>query len=353
MKFEDIQLSGSLDISGSMVLPLHAEDSDISNPIIGDLYFNTVSQSVKVYNGTGGGWQVLANQTGGGDTPPGITIDYLVVAGGGGGGQTSGSGTRSAGGGGGGFRNSSGTYTGGGLAAENPLSVPSGETLTITVGPGGATNADGGDSSITGTNITDITSIGGGKGGGAGNGAPGDGGSGGGTYSGQTEGSGTAGQGYDGAVGEGGFTYSGGGGGGAGQAGSDQGRGGDGQITTIINTTQQAANSVGESSGGSVYFSGGGGGYGQINRSGTADEPALGGGASLHGNARNVLPNSGGAGAASDTSTGRSQCQGASGVVILRMLTSNYSGTTTGSPTVLTDGSDTILIFKSSGTYTA
>jgi hypothetical protein len=35
------------------------------------------------------------------------------------------------------------------------------------------------------------------------------------------------------------------------------------------------------------------------------------------------------------------------------MLTSDYSGTTTGSPTVATDGSYTILIYKDSGTYTA
>jgi hypothetical protein len=43
---------------------------------------------------------------------------------------------------------------------------------------------------------------------------------------------------------------------------------------------------------------------------------------------------------------------GGSGVVILRMLTSKYSGTTTGSPSVGTNGLDTILTFTSSGTYT-
>jgi hypothetical protein len=40
-------------------------------------------------------------------------------------------------------------------------------------------------------------------------------------------------------------------------------------------------------------------------------------------------------------------------VVILRLATSNYTGTTTGSPTVSTDGSDTVLIFNASGSYTA
>jgi hypothetical protein len=34
------------------------------------------------------------------------------------------------------------------------------------------------------------------------------------------------------------------------------------------------------------------------------------------------------------------------------MPTANYSGTTTGSPTVGTDGADTILTFTGSGTYT-
>jgi hypothetical protein len=44
---------------------------------------------------------------------------------------------------------------------------------------------------------------------------------------------------------------------------------------------------------------------------------------------------------------------GGSGIVILRMPTTKYSGTTTGSPTVTTDGSDTILQFTGSGSYTA
>jgi hypothetical protein len=35
------------------------------------------------------------------------------------------------------------------------------------------------------------------------------------------------------------------------------------------------------------------------------------------------------------------------------MATANYSGTTTGSPSVTTSGSDTILTFTGSGSYTA
>jgi hypothetical protein len=43
---------------------------------------------------------------------------------------------------------------------------------------------------------------------------------------------------------------------------------------------------------------------------------------------------------------------GGSGIVILRMATAKYSGTTTGSPSVATSGDDTILTYNSSGTYT-
>jgi hypothetical protein len=40
-------------------------------------------------------------------------------------------------------------------------------------------------------------------------------------------------------------------------------------------------------------------------------------------------------------------------VVIISVPTTRYSGVTTGSPTVTTSGSDTILTFTSSGSYTA
>jgi hypothetical protein len=39
-------------------------------------------------------------------------------------------------------------------------------------------------------------------------------------------------------------------------------------------------------------------------------------------------------------------------VVILRVPTASYSGTVTGSPTVTTTGTDTVIKFTSSGTYT-
>jgi hypothetical protein len=50
------------------------------------------------------------------------------------------------------------------------------------------------------------------------------------------------------------------------------------------------------------------------------------------------------------------EANGGSGVVILRMADADYSSTTTGSPTVNTNvggSGETVLIFNSSGSYTA
>ena len=74
-----------------------------------------------------------------------------------------------------------------------------------------------------------------------------------------------------------------------------------------------------------------------------------GGGNAIHGTA-----NYGAGGGANSHAVGGTGASGNGGigVVILRMLTADYSGTTSGSPTVSTDGSDTILIFTGDGTYT-
>ena len=58
----------------------------------------------------------------------------------------------------------------------------------------------------------------------------------------------------------------------------------------------------------------------------------------------------GGGGGGNNTQAGGA---GGSGVIILSIPTANYSGTTTGSPTVTTSGANTILTFTGSGTYTA
>ncbi len=61
----------------------------------------------------------------------------------------------------------------------------------------------------------------------------------------------------------------------------------------------------------------------------------------------------GGGGADSNTTSEQQGGNGGSGVIILRIPTANYSGTTTGSPTVTTDGDYTVVKFTGSGTYTA
>ena len=96
-------------------------------------------------------------------------VDFLVVAGGGGGG-----GSTAGGGGAGGLRTSYGSTSGGGSSAEDSIKLARVKVYTVTIGSGGAggingsagvpNNTNGGDSSISGADITTITSIGGGYG---------------------------------------------------------------------------------------------------------------------------------------------------------------------------------------------
>ena len=282
---------------------------------------------------------------------PPYNVDFLVVAGGGGGSS------RGGGAGAGGLRASWNSETsGGGGSSETALSLMPSTQYTITVGTGGAsqsnydiTGSNGNPSSISGSNITDITTVGGGGGGSnAAQGNPGDGGSGGGGgYTGYSivGGVGTANQGYDGGDASGTAAYPSGGGGGAG------GLGGDG----IGNNSQCGHGGVGLAStitGSSVMYAGGGGGSGNPAASMIAGNGGSGGGGGGN-NSGNGADGTdglgGGAGGAYDDPGG----SGGDGVVILRMATAKYSGTTTGSPTVTTSGSDTILKYLSDGTYTA
>ena len=67
----------------------------------------------------------------------------------------------------------------------------------------------------------------------------------------------------------------------------------------------------------------------------------------------------GGAGGGGSTATGGAPTfaggSGGSGVIIISIPTINYTGTSTGSPTVTTSGANTILSYTTvgSGTYTA
>ena len=63
-----------------------------------------------------------------------------------------------------------------------------------------------------------------------------------------------------------------------------------------------------------------------------------------------LIAGGGGAGCWNNTPSGKA---GGSGRCILILPTADYTGTTTGSPTVTTSGSNTIITFLSSGSYTA
>ena len=316
--------------------------------------YNTNGQSVDlVYSGATKGWIPNSDDDVTNETPQfDGTTSFLVIAGGG-----SGAHDQGGGGGAGGYRSSfNSESSGGGGSAESALTLTQGTTYTITVGAGGAQTTgpassqgnDGVASSISGSDITDITSVGGGGGGGSAtatgnNGGSGGGGNGGGA--GNAGGSGTANQGF-----AGGASYQSpanpgedsGGGGGAGQAGNNPVvSGGDGVASTIT--------------GSSVTRGGGGGGndYGNNNsRAGGAGGGGQ-GGTTTPGSASSAgTANTGGGGGAGSGNSPQEGGAGGSGVVILRVLTADYSGTTTGSPTVTTDGTDTILTFNASGSYT-
>ena len=304
--------------------------------------YNTDGQSVTlIYSGATQGWIPTVDDNVTLETPQPYSIDFLVIAGGGGGGACgSGSEWQTGGGGGaGGYRTST-------------QSVAKETVITVTVGDGGAGQANtagtkGSDSSISGSGITTITSTGGGLGGGA-NTSAGSGGSGGGgtAYSPPSAGSGNTpstspSQGNNGGSGHNapdGLSGAGGGGG-AGATGTSStsangGAGGNGTASSITGSSVTRAGGGGGSKGYNAgnYGSGGTGGGGTGGSSaGTAN---LGGG----GGGNTVF------------TTGYA---GGKGVVILSVPTANYSGITTGSPTVTTSGSNTILQFNGSGSYTA
>jgi hypothetical protein len=289
------------------------------------------------------------------DNPPIYSVDFLVIAGGGGAGGTAPEYTAAGGGGAGGYRNSYLTETsGGGGSSEASLTFNVGTVYTITVGAGGAggigtsspnnfpVGANGSNSSISGTGLTTITSSGGGGGHGLGNGSTGGSGGGGGSYGAGTGASGTANQGYAGGNGDGTQNSSsvGGGGGGAAEAGNTdgQGQGGDGLASSIT--------------GSSITRGGGGGAGGATSNGGDGGGGAGANGSAVNGN--NGTVNTGGGGGGSETNLTGSATggSGGKGVVILRIPTANYSGTTTGSPTVTTDGSDKVIVFNDSGSIT-
>jgi hypothetical protein len=302
------------------------------NPI-----YNTSGQSVTlVYSGATQGWIPTVDDDVTNETPQTVGIDFLVVAGGGGGGG----GSHGGGGGAGGYRTSTQTAN-------------IGTVITVTVGDGGASATQGSSSSISGSGLTTITSAGGGNGGQGvigGSGGSG-GGEGGGSSSGGGAGNTPSTSPSQGNMGGSSYhtspSYPTGGGGGAGAIGGSAnlgtiaGNGGNGTASSIT--------------GSSVTYAGGGGGE-LHSSSGTVGTGGTGGGGTggTAGNGSNGTANLGGGGGGgglpAGTATGGT---GGKGVVILSLPTASYSGTSTGSPTVTTSGSNTILKFTGSGSYTS
>jgi hypothetical protein len=308
---------------------LNFQGATTPNPI-----YNTTGQSVTlVYSGATLGWIPTVDDDVTFETPATYSVDFLVIAGGASGGR----GSNSGGGGAGGYRTSTQTVT-------------EGTVITVTVGDGGASSTangnNGSDSSISGSGLTTITSAGGG----AGNGTPGsNGGSGGGGGDSQSGGLGNTpstspSQGNNGGSGSGSAPgYGAGGGGGAGQvggngSGSAGGNGGNGTASSITGSSvTRAGGGGGTVSSGSILGTGGSGGGSDATESTSA----------LAGTA-----NTGSGGGACRVAPGLSGA-GGKGVVILSVPTASYSATSSGSPTITTSGSNTILQFNGSGSYTA
>jgi hypothetical protein len=304
-----------------------------------------------VYIDSTQGWLAYSGINEGTDalSPLPYSIDFLVVAGGGSGGKstdvtesTNGGG---GGGGAGGFRTSTQTV--------NP-----GTVITVTIGDGGAGNGNnaGSNSSISGSGLTTITSAGGGNGGGNTAVAGGSGGGGSSNVNAGASGNTPSTSPSQGSAGGNGLvsypTLVGGGGGGAGGVGGNGsapfngGNGGNGTSSSIT--------------GSPVTYAGGGGG-GARNATGSPSTGGSGGTGGGGKGAQETAPkdavagtaNTGGGGGGNHFYASNASAAGGKGVVILSVPTARYSSTTTGSPTVTTSGSNTIMQFNGSGSYTA
>jgi hypothetical protein len=311
-----------------------------------------------VYIDSTQGWLATSGINEGTDalSPPPYSIDFLVIAGGGGGGRVASTfgWSSGAGGGAGGYRTST-------------QAVALGTVITVTVGDGGTGQASapsgttsavapsGSDSSISGSGLTTITSAGGG-GGGSGNINGANGGSGGGAgapnFTGGTGNtpSTSPSQGNNGGNSSSDASGGGGGAGAVGVTGTQSplvgGDGGAGTASSITGSSvTRAGGGGGGTFGGGTAGSGGSGGGGNAGTAGAGN------------NGSNATANTGGGGGGGSTTQPAGNAfgggNGGKGVVILSMPTASYSSTTTGSPTVTTSGSNTILQFNGSGSYTA
>jgi hypothetical protein len=310
-----------IDSNGFYVPTLAA---DPSNPIAGQMYYNTTDGVVRHYDGSK--WLQMSNKfmaTGGTITDDGTyqyhtfttsgtftilsgssMLEYLVVAGGGGGGSSS--------------VNSSCGGGGAGGMLYGSIFATAGES-TIVVGAGATTvlNTNGGNganSSISG--FVNITSIGGGGGGGGSSSTStakgGDGGSGGGTLQnnqGYVGGLGTSGQGNNGGLG-------------SPSSPSWGGAGGGGKSTAGTNGTSTNAGPGGDGAAwvNGSYYAGGGGGATYNGYTGGAGGIGGGGAGGSTSAATPGTANTGGGGGASSYpgNTYGAGGNGGSGIVIIR-----------------------------------
>ena len=277
-------------------------------------------------------------------------VSYLVISGGGGGGGSAVNGGSAGGGGAGGLV--TGTVQ---LVKNSQYNIIVGAGGTGGVGATAPTS--GASSSISGSVISSISTIGGGYGGywpnNTASAAAASGGSGGGAAgvaTGTATGAaGTSGQGFKGgdstALSAGGTAGGGGGSSAVGQNAVSSGVDGAGGAGTASSITGSSV----------TYAGGGGGGHYTGGTSGAGGAGGGGAGGTGGTTATSGTANTGGGGGGGGSAvavTGKGGA-GGSGVVILSIATANYTGTYTGSPTVTTSGSNTILTFTASGSYTA
>jgi hypothetical protein len=318
--------------TGYFDLPSGTTAQRPASPNAGMMRYNSDTSTYEVYTSTG--WQYLSS------TAYTYNVEYLVVAGGAGGGACESSAEKGGGGGGaGGYKTATG------------FTLSQGTTYTVTVGGGGAGGAGGTtNTGSAGSNsvFSTITSTGGG-GGGAGSGGSG----GGGTKNGVAGGSG-GGAGGGGASG-GAASPAGQGNAGGSTSGNPTGGGGGGGASAAGSVSSSASGANGGNgsassiTGSSVTYAGGGGGGRYFAGGGSVGSGGTGGGGAGGGGTGTANTGGGGGGGQNGGSGGTA----GSGVVILSIPTAYYSGTTTGSPTVTTSGSNTILKFTGSGSYTA
>ena len=333
-----------LDYAGTAAtnsISINANGTEKIKGIASETFFiagNRVGISLTYIDATQGWVVTSASNDGAGAIVQSASVEYLVVAGGGGGGTgTDLAGYGRGGGGAGGYRTNFG-----GVA----ITLNGGATYTATVGTGGGGSTNGLNSSLAGAAITTITSTGGGSGT---NRAGNDGGSGGGGTESTDGGAGNTpstspAQGYDGGDAAGANQAAGGGGAsevGESVSGTVGGAGGDGTSNAITGASvTYAGGGSGGSSGVPVAGGAGGGGAGYGH---TGTVAAVAGTDGLGG---------GGGGGSYSTGSHPTGADGGDGVVILRMLTTKYTGTVVGSPTVTPDGLYTVIKFTGTGTYT-